>query len=49
VKGAKALEETNNSADLITGFEEFYADPPMNPDEAIEEEAMYCPKLSVAM
>jgi hypothetical protein len=32
----------------ITGFEEFYAEAPMKPDEVAEEEAMYDPKHSVA-
>ena len=32
----------------ITGFEEFYAELPMKPDEAAEEETMYDTKLSVA-
>ena len=36
-----------NPPDLITGFEEFYAEPPMKPDEAEEEEAMYDPKYSI--
>jgi Argonaute siRNA chaperone (ARC) complex subunit Arb1 len=35
-------------AEQITGFEEFYAEPPMRPDEAEEELALYDPKLSVA-
>lgn len=34
--------------DPITGFEEFFAEPPMRPSEAEEEEAMYDIKLSVA-
>jgi Argonaute siRNA chaperone (ARC) complex subunit Arb1 len=33
---------------MITGFEEYYADPPMNADEATAEEAMYDIKFSVA-
>jgi Argonaute siRNA chaperone (ARC) complex subunit Arb1 len=32
----------------ITGFEEFYVEPPMRPDEAEEELALYDPKLGVA-
>ena len=32
----------------ITGFEEFYADPPIRPEEALEEEVMYDPRFSVA-
>lgn len=40
--------EKKNPADLITGFEEFYAEPPMKPDEAEEEEAMYDTKFSIA-
>jgi hypothetical protein len=43
------LEEAGNVGDQITGFEEFYADSPMHADEAVEEEAMYDPKLSVAV
>jgi hypothetical protein len=32
----------------ITGFEEFYSEPRMRPDEAEEELTPYDPKLSVA-
>jgi len=43
------LEESKDSnVEQITGFEEFYAEPPMSPDEAEEEEQMYDAKLSVA-
>jgi hypothetical protein len=42
------LELEKNHADMITGFEEFYAEPPMKPDEAEEEEAMYDTKFSIA-
>ena len=42
------MELEKNPADLITGFEEFYAEPPMKPDEAEEEEAMYDTKFSIA-
>ena len=49
VKGAKALElEKNRSDPKISGFEEFYAEPPMRPEEAEEEELLYDPKHSVA-
>lgn len=48
MKGAKALESEKNPADMITGFEEYYAEPPMKPDEAVAEEAMYDIKFSVA-
>ena len=34
--------------DSITGFEEFYAEPPMRPEEAVEELEMYDIKYSVA-
>jgi len=40
--------EKKNSAEQITGFEEFYADPPLKPEEAEEEEFLYDTKLSVA-
>lgn len=48
MKGAKALEGAKGAASLITGFEEFYAEPPMRVAEAEEEELLYDPKLSVA-
>ena len=41
------LEKDKNDH-KITGFEEFYAEPPMRPEEAEEEELLYDPKLSVA-
>jgi hypothetical protein len=37
-----------NLGDQITGFEEFYAEPPMKPDEVEEEEAIYDTRFSVA-
>jgi hypothetical protein len=42
------LEEQGLPSDSITGFEEFYAEPPMRPEEAVEELEMYDPKYSVA-
>ena len=53
IKGAKAAELQNKEmkdylTDSITGFEEYYAEPPLRPEEALEEEAMYNPKFSVA-
>jgi Argonaute siRNA chaperone (ARC) complex subunit Arb1 len=45
VKGRKAAEQDDK---LITGFEEFYAEPPLHPDEAEKEEEMYDVRLSVA-
>jgi hypothetical protein len=41
------LEEQGVPLDSITGFEEFYAEPPMRPDEAMEELEMYDTKYSV--
>jgi hypothetical protein len=41
-------KKKKNAVDQITGFEEFYAEPPMKPNEVEEEEAMYDIKLSVA-
>ena len=49
MKGAKALEASKNPANFITGFEEFYAEPPLRADEAIEEKTLYDPRLSVAL
>ena len=39
--------EKKKFAEHITGFEEFYADPPLRPEEAEEEEAMYDARFSV--
>ena len=45
----KVLElEMDNNDYKITGVEEFYAEPPMIPKEAMEEEPIYDPKLSIA-
>jgi hypothetical protein len=42
------LEAQGLASDSITGFEEFYAEPPMRPAEAVEELEMYDTKYSVA-
>ena len=42
------MEGKKDPANLITGFEEFYAEPPMKGEEVEEEESFYDPKLSVA-
>jgi hypothetical protein len=50
VKGAKALEVSGEGGeDQITGFEEYFAEPPMKPEQAEEEEALYDVKLPVAV
>ena len=41
------MEAQGLPVDSITGFEEFYAEPPMRPEEAVEELEMYDPRYSV--
>jgi len=49
VKGAKAVElAKNGGGESISGFEEYFAEAPLRPEEEEEEKAMYDPKLSVA-
>ena len=47
IKGSKSLELDARPVMIITGFEEFYAEPPMRREEAEEEELLYDPALSV--
>jgi len=46
VRGAKLAKKAEG--ELITGFEEYFAEAPLRPEEAEEEKAMYDPKFSVA-
>ena len=48
VKGAKAVELVKKAGESISGFEEYFAEAPLRPEEDEEEKTMYDPELSVA-